>query len=57
MPSVGVSASQVGVFALIGALGWVSYLAFYGALTIGPISVLGPIVSGYAAVTVLLAVV
>lgn len=52
----GVSATQVGVLALTGAVGWVSYLAFYGALAIGPISVLSPIVSGYAAVTVLLAV-
>ena len=38
-------------------MGWVSYLVFYGALAIGPISVLSPIVSGYAAITVLLAVV
>jgi drug/metabolite transporter (DMT)-like permease len=48
---------QLPVFVLIGAVGWTSYLAFYGALAIGPISVLSPIVSGYAAVTVLLAVV
>ena len=52
----GVTATQVGLLALTGAVGWVSYLAFYGALAIGPISVLSPIVSGYAAVTVLLAV-
>jgi drug/metabolite transporter (DMT)-like permease len=52
-----VSLAQVAAFVLIGAVGWVSYLAFYGALEIGPISVLSPIVSGYAAVTVLLAVV
>lgn len=51
-----VSVAQVALFVLIGAVGWVSYLAFYGALAIGPISVLSPIVSGYAAVTVLLAV-
>lgn len=44
-------------FALVGAVGWVSYLAFYRALAIGPISVASPIVSGYGAVTVLLAVV
>ncbi len=43
-------------YVLIGVVGWVSYLTFYGALAIGPISVLSPIVSGYAAVTVLLAV-
>jgi drug/metabolite transporter (DMT)-like permease len=52
-----VTPAQVAVFVLVGAVGWVSYLAFYGALAIGPISVLSPIVSGYAAVTVLLAVV
>jgi drug/metabolite transporter (DMT)-like permease len=51
-----VNGTQVAVFVLVGAVGWVSYLAFYGALAIGPISVLSPIVSGYAAVTVLLAV-
>ena len=51
-----VNLGELGVFVGIGALGWVSYLAFYGALAIGPISVLSPIVSGYAAVTVLLAV-
>jgi len=47
---------ELAIFVAIGAVGWVSYLAFYGALAIGPISVLSPIVSGYAAVTVLLAV-
>src|ERR1700740_337795 len=51
-----VDATQVWVLAGVGAVGWLSYLAFYGALAIGPISVLSPIVSGYAAVTVLLAV-
>src|SRR4030088_1011969 len=45
------------LFVLLGSLGWLSYLAFYGALAIGPISLFSPIVSGYAAVTVLLAVV
>jgi drug/metabolite transporter (DMT)-like permease len=48
---------ELAIFVAVGAVGWVSYLAFYGALAIGPISVLSPIVSGYAAVTVLLAVV
>lgn len=52
-----VKADQLPVFVLLGAVGWLSYLAFYGALAIGPISVLSPIVSGYAAVTVVLAVV
>jgi drug/metabolite transporter (DMT)-like permease len=51
-----VSGGQIAFFVGIGAVGWVSYLTFYGALAIGPISVLSPIVSGYAAVTVLLAV-
>lgn len=44
------------LFVVIGALGWVSYATFYAALKIGPISIVSPIVSGYAAVTVLLAV-
>jgi drug/metabolite transporter (DMT)-like permease len=48
---------QVPVFVLLGFVGWLSYLAFYTALSIGPISVVSPIVSGYAAVTVVLAVV
>ncbi len=52
-----VSGTEIAFYVAIGAVGWVSYLAFYGALAIGPISVLSPIVSGYAAVTVLLAVV
>jgi drug/metabolite transporter (DMT)-like permease len=51
-----VKLDQLPVFVLIGAVGWLSYLSFYGALAIGPISVLSPIVSGYAAVTVLFAV-
>jgi drug/metabolite transporter (DMT)-like permease len=49
-------ADQIPLFAVLGAIGWLSYLAFYGALAIGPISVLSPIVSGYAAVTVVFAV-
>jgi drug/metabolite transporter (DMT)-like permease len=51
-----VAAADVPPFLLIGAIGWASYLAFYRALAIGPISVVSPIVSGYAAITVLLAV-
>jgi drug/metabolite transporter (DMT)-like permease len=43
-------------FAFVGALGWLSYLAFYRALAIGPISIVSPIVSAYAAVTVICAV-
>jgi drug/metabolite transporter (DMT)-like permease len=49
--------SQLPFFVAVGAIGWLSYLAFYAALAIGPISVVSPVVSGYAAVTVLLAVV
>jgi drug/metabolite transporter (DMT)-like permease len=48
--------SEVPAFVLLGAVGWLSYLAFYRALAIGPISLVSPIVSGYAAVTVTLAV-
>ncbi|MGH2872915.1 MAG: EamA family transporter [Solirubrobacteraceae bacterium] len=51
-----VSLGELVALAGFGAVGWLSYLAFYGALAIGPISVLSPIVSGYATVTVLLAV-
>jgi drug/metabolite transporter (DMT)-like permease len=40
----------------VGALGWLSYLAFYRALAIGPISIVSPIVSAYAASTVVCAV-
>lgn len=50
-------ASDLPFFALVAVLGWGSYICFYRALAIGPISLLSPIVSGYAAVTVVLAVV
>ena len=43
-------------FAWVGALGTLSYLTFYKALEIGPISILSPIVSAYAAVSLILAV-
>lgn len=49
--------SDLPVFVVFGAAGWVSFVAFYSALDIGPISVVSPIVSGYSAITVLLAVV
>jgi drug/metabolite transporter (DMT)-like permease len=39
-----------------GVLGAGAYVFFYRALAIGPISIVSPIVSGYAAITVLLAV-
>lgn len=51
-----VTGHEIVFYVGVGVVGWASYLAFYGALAIGPISVLSPIVSGYAAVTVLLAV-
>jgi drug/metabolite transporter (DMT)-like permease len=54
---VGVSAGDLAWLALVGVLGGVSYVAFYRALSIGPISIVSPIVSAYAAVTVLCAVV
>lgn len=52
-----VTGHEIAFYLGVGVVGWASYLAFYGALAIGPISVLSPVVSGYAAVTVLLAVV
>jgi drug/metabolite transporter (DMT)-like permease len=51
-----VSGSDLGWFVFVGALGWLSYLAFYRALAIGPISIVSPIVSAYAASTVVCAV-
>jgi drug/metabolite transporter (DMT)-like permease len=51
-----VEGSDIPFFVLVGVLGVGSYLAFYRALAIGPISLVSPIVSGYAAVTVVLAV-
>ena len=41
----------------VGAVGAASYLFFFRALAIGPISIVSPMVFAYAAVTVLLAVV
>src|SRR6187401_1173158 len=52
-----VSAGDLAWFVLFGVLGWASYLGFYRALAIGPISIVSPIVSAYAAVTVLCAVI
>jgi drug/metabolite transporter (DMT)-like permease len=51
-----VSGGDLAWFAFLGLLGVVSYLAFYRALAIGPISIVSPIVSAYAAVTVVCAV-
>lgn len=53
----GVSAADVAFFVLVGAVGWTGYACFYRALAIGPISVLSPIVSGYAMVTLVLAII
>ena len=53
----GVTVEQVLVMLGLGVIGWISYLGFYRALAIGPISIVSPIVSGYAAVAVILAVV
>jgi drug/metabolite transporter (DMT)-like permease len=53
----GVTTQDVAFFVLVGAIGWTGYACFYRALAIGPISVLSPIVSGYAMVTLLLAIV
>lgn len=52
----GVSRGDLAWFAFLGLLGGFSYLAFYRALAIGPISIVSPIVSAYAAVTVVCAV-
>ena len=53
----GVTGADVAFFVLVGAVGWLGYACFYRALAIGPISVLSPIVSGYAMVTLLLAII
>lgn len=53
----GVSARQLLALILLGAIGATSYLAYYRALAVGPLSIVSPIVSGYAAVTVILAVI
>jgi drug/metabolite transporter (DMT)-like permease len=52
-----VSGGDLAWFAFLGLLGALSYLCFYRALAIGPISIVSPIVSAYAAATVLCAVV
>jgi drug/metabolite transporter (DMT)-like permease len=52
----GLTRGDLAWFVFLGVLGWLSYLAFYRALAIGPISIVSPIVSAYAAVTVVCAV-
>jgi drug/metabolite transporter (DMT)-like permease len=52
----GLSGGDAAWLVFVGALGWLSYLAFYRALAIGPISIVSPVVSAYAAVTVVCAV-
>ena len=51
-----VSRGDLAWFMFLGLLGALSYVAFYRALAIGPISIVSPIVSAYAAVTVVCAV-
>jgi drug/metabolite transporter (DMT)-like permease len=51
-----VSGEDLAWFLFLGGLGALSYLCFYRALAIGPISIVSPIVSAYAAVTVVCAV-
>ena len=51
-----VSGRDLAWFVFLGALGALSYLCFYRALAIGPISIVSPIVSAYAAATVVCAV-
>jgi drug/metabolite transporter (DMT)-like permease len=50
------SAGDLWKFAWLGALGALSYQTFYKALEIGPLSIVSPIVSAYAAVSLILAV-
>jgi drug/metabolite transporter (DMT)-like permease len=49
--------SHLPQFALLGAVSTVAFIALYKGLSIGPLSLVSPIVSAYAAVTVILAVV
>lgn len=53
----GFSGSDLGPFVLIGLLGCFGYLTFFKALNLGPISIVSPIVSAYAVVAVILAVI
>ena len=50
------SGDEVPMFVGLGVLGALSYLMFYRALQIGPISIVSPIVSAFAAPLVVLAV-
>jgi drug/metabolite transporter (DMT)-like permease len=52
-----VSGEDLAWFLFLGGLGALSYLCFYRALAIGPISIVSPVVSAYAAATVVCAVV
>lgn len=52
-----VPAADVPKFLWVGALGALSYATFYKALEIGPISIASPIISAYAAVSLILAVI
>lgn len=53
----GLAATDLLQFVWIGALGALSYRTFYRALEIGPISIVSPVVSAYAVVSVVLAVI
>jgi drug/metabolite transporter (DMT)-like permease len=53
----GISGGDVLELLWVGALGALSYQTFYKALEIGPISIVSPIVSAYAAVSVVLSVI
>jgi drug/metabolite transporter (DMT)-like permease len=53
----GIPAEDLVQLVWIGVLGALSYRTFYKALEIGPISIVSPIVSAYAAVSVVLAVI
>lgn len=52
----GVAPAEVPKFLWVGALGALSYATFYKSLEIGPISIASPIISAYAAVSLVLAV-
>jgi drug/metabolite transporter (DMT)-like permease len=52
-----ISAGEALPVVWVGALGAASYAAFYKSLEIGPISIASPVISAYAAVTLVLAVI
>lgn len=52
-----VGAGDAVLLVWVGALGALSYATFYKSLEIGPISIASPIISAYAAVSLILAVI